>query len=352
MPKERFATLSQAWIPEENEPLELAQLQMTTDNSCRFLEEGDRPLENRITVTCLIKSGKFLIEPASGLKLQDGLSKNCPLDPAENEALFNLQEQIGWEYFVGFWISPPEPPTYPEARLNFYVTYTGKHLQAILPQIERILVQEKKEAALQRINEAGSVILLYAIPAKYTVQECTDLALRLACFFGISDTNLEKVETLRKNPLRLAIPTSHWIDILKHLIEIPWAWKKIEDGSVFVNREKANAVAYKMTQKFLPLIIAAGNNLFQQQLIEKQMRIAAEVLGYKIVSQNSSCPTTAFNYMDNLARRLILFGSNSGKFTEQGICRMCNRIKLVCPPPAGCYVCQDCEEEDNRKKAV
>lgn len=81
--------------------------------------------------------------------------------------------------------------------------------------------------------------------------------------------------------------------------------------------------------------------------------------GYQ-VNKFGDCPgitnTEALGILGAFSKIFMLSNPNpeADKYTYNKLdtCRMCNKLKMVCPPPQGCSVCRDCTVADNFKSVV
>ncbi|MBI4033304.1 MAG: hypothetical protein HY377_02220 [Candidatus Blackburnbacteria bacterium] len=322
------------------------ELRFVPDLGCRYLEERDASIRDRITVTCLTKTPEgLLVDPETGTPLKEMLSLFTGVDQAEDNANTKIEEKVGLSENIVLWWSPPHPLRSKESRINLFVTYEGGELEEVLPQATRALVN--KERALQRIRENKRLILLFALPSKHQAEECLRIAPQIAAL-NPQNPAIRSAEDLRNNPLLIPAATQYWVNVASEFIkfEDPEVWERIKNGVVFAMREATNKLSIKFAQKHSILIREVQTRPSLRNLLEYKIRKYAEEMDIRLKQANKSCPTglIAFDLYHNLATLSLLFlvGENSQKITwTQGVCSICHKNTLV----GDCKFCESCAKK-------
>lgn len=328
-------------------------IRYTADNGCRFLEERDAPIKDRIAVICLTKTPEgTLVDPETGQSLKKMFTLLTGVDHAEDRANSEIEEKVGESGKLVVWLSPPHLLRSQESRINFYVSYQEEELEEILPYAERILIN--KEGALKRIRANKKLILLFALPSQYQVQECLTISQQIAALCS-KNPNITSSEDLRDNPWIINVPNKYWVSATSEFFDFgdPEVWKRIKNGTVFIMREEANRASFESAQKRLHLIYLANESLVFKQELEYQTRKDAQEAGFRLKSGNRYCHTVfdAFDFQYNLAQNRVPFDSSVASQEEfdypfhTGNCKACGANNIDVGP---CDICKDCDRKIRR----
>lgn len=323
---------------------------LVVGTSCMILEELEAPLEERVTASCLVKTkdGK-LIDPETGKSIDTMLAENNVVDLAEKRASKRTEENTGDAHKIDLWLSPSHPLRSKEARCNVCVTYTEQELLHILPDIEKIL--KNKEYVLEKIQENGNAVVMYAFPSKFSDMQCVELAQKLIRYSRLENPSVTTPEQLRVTPLVFQATSESWPYVLYDLGMISQAsLKTVISGKVFNNREKANIISEKLKDEFIDEYTIAGEQINERTKVVNKIRERASDYGYRLSHRSSGCPTSgrSFDAYVKLTETTIIFytvaerEADKFKYIKKGICNKCKEIKMVCPPPFGCRWCRGC----------
>lgn len=256
-------------------------------------------------------------------KLLDETRIDKPIYLAEFEA---LNENINWAAFGETpclaWITPEHE--------GFYET-------------TRIIASKKYE-------EGGKVrILSVATFLPVSLKQC----LRIAEFFmDLPQNTLVDPEEIRNRPLEFNLPEGRSFPELVKIL----TGKSIQE--LFTEKIKAQTDAGEIINQNSVTIRNSSTKL-EQIFVGANIEQQALARGYQL-DRFRDCPgitnTEALGILGVLNKIFLLPNVNveadKYNYNKFDICRMCKKLKMVCPPPEGCNVCHDCTIADNLKKAA